>query len=84
MSEDKPETAQTRFDRQYITAGQIYASHRITRASLLGARNRGLLPAAIYVDGHVCIWERTPELEKTLADWLVALDARRGRGAAVA
>jgi hypothetical protein len=80
MSEQNPtphESAQTRFDRNYITASAIYRSHGVTRAGLLSARRRGLLPDAVHVEGGMCIWERTPALEKALEAWKLMLDVRR-------
>lgn len=72
-----PETAQQRFERNYITASQIYRSHGVTRAGLMGARRRGLLPDAVLVDGGMCIWERTPQVLEALAAWKLMLDVRR-------
>lgn len=78
------ETAQTRFDRTYITSSAIYRSHGVTRAGLLGARKRGLLPDAVKVEGTLCIWERTPELDRALDAWKLMLDLRRSKQAQTA
>lgn len=72
-----PETAQQRFERNYITASEIYRSHGVTRAGLMGARRRGLLPDAVLVDGGMCIWERTEGILRALEAWKLMLDVRR-------
>ena len=71
------QTPQMRFEAAYITAAEIYRSHEIARPTLLGARRRGLLPGGINVGGGIYIWERTPELMKTLEAWRLMLAVRR-------
>jgi hypothetical protein len=70
--------AQKNFDDTYITSAQIMRDLRVSRAGLLYARKRGLLPNPIVVNhGQLFIWERatvTPHLEA----WQRILNARRG------
>lgn len=72
------ETAQQRFDRLYITAHEIYKTHRVSRPALLSARRRGLMPMGINMGGGgMIIWERTDELRTALDAWKHILDVRR-------
>lgn len=70
--------AQKNFDNTYITSTQIMRDLSVSRAGLLYARQRGLLPDPIVVnDGQLFIWERatvTPYLDA----WRVILNVRRG------
>lgn len=66
-----------RFQRMYITSGEICREMSVSRPSVLNARKRGILPNAIEVsDGLVFIWEREP-LQPYLAAWKIALASRR-------
>ena len=79
-TEPASQTAQQRFEDKYVTSGQICRSHNVTRAGLMGARRRGLLPDAVCVDGGMYVWERTPLLLERLAAWKLMLGVRRAKG----
>lgn len=70
--------AQARFDERYITSSEICELMNVTRASVLLARRRGVLPDPIKVQGSVLfIWERTPEFMAAFDAWKTTLEARR-------
>ncbi len=70
--------AQKFFDARYITGKEIMARLDLTRAALLGARRRKLLPEPIVVnDGQLFIWERAT-VRKYIDAWEIILKARRG------
>lgn len=78
LTQPSPETAQQRFDRLYITSGEICETYGVSRTSVVNARRRGLLPDPIFTnDGHLAIWERE-RVTPFLKAWKVNLDARRG------
>lgn len=75
-------TQQEEFDRMYITSGEICDTLQVNRSSLLNAKNRGLLPTPIFVNGtQLQIWKRA-EIEGALNKWRRALNIRRGEIAA--
>lgn len=70
--------AQTRFDTVYITSTQIMRDLGVSRAGLLNARNRGVLPEPISVnDGQLFIWERNT-IATNLEAWKRIIQIRRG------
>ena len=70
--------AQINFDKTYITSTQIMRDLCVSRAGLLYARQRGLLPEPIAVnDGQLFIWERATVMTY-LDAWRVILNVRRG------
>lgn len=72
-----PETPQQRFDRLYITSTEICRKLGVSRATVLQARRRGLLPGAVCVkEGAIYVWERD-SVNKNLQAWLVILQTRR-------
>lgn len=75
----KPETAQQRFDKTYISSAEICRKLRVSRPSVSAARRRKLLPDPVFVDGMaICIWEREP-LQPFLDAWRIVLGARRNK-----
>jgi hypothetical protein len=69
-------TAQEEFDEKYITSTEICRDLDVTRASLVGARERGALPEPVRInrpngDPHILIWVRedvAPYIERWKAD----------------
>lgn len=76
------ERAQARFDRAYISSGEICRRVRVSRATVLQARRRGLLPDPVAIDNaNVYVWEREA-VEPYLAAWELLLGVRRNNAAA--
>lgn len=72
-----PEPAQARFDRAYISSGEICRRMNVSRATVLQARRRGLLPDPIAIDNaNVYVWEREA-VEPYLSAWALLLGVRR-------
>jgi predicted DNA-binding transcriptional regulator AlpA len=72
------ESAQMRFDKNYITSAEIMQRLDISRSAILYARKTGKLPGAIEVQpGVLYIWERE-KVEPYIGAWKMLLDARRG------
>lgn len=77
--EQKVETAQERFNTVYVTSTEICQRLNVTRASILHARGRGLLPDPIVVPPvNFFLWERTT-VEPYIAAWEINLKAKRGQ-----
>lgn len=71
------QTAQERFDKNYITSTEIAGELQVSRTTLVNARNRGLLPSPIAVNGaNIFIWERT-EVRPFVDAWKLILNVRR-------
>lgn len=71
------QTAQQRFDANYITSTEIAGELQVSRTALVNARNRGLLPAPIAVNGtNIYIWERN-EVRPFVDAWKLILNVRR-------
>lgn len=71
------ESAQDRFDRLYITSGEICRSLNVSRPTVLQARRRKLLPDPIRVCGDaIYVWERE-HVQPYLDAWRVILGVRR-------
>lgn len=63
----EPETPESRFNRQYITSQEICEIMNITRGGLTKAIDRGTIPAPLYLNCWLSLWERdtiTPLLEE--------------------
>lgn len=76
---DKPNLAQQRFDRTYITATEISREMGVSRPAVLRAKQRGFLPDPIHVgDQHVTIWEREA-VQPALDAWKRVLSCRKGQ-----
>lgn len=72
------QSAQEEFDAIYITSSEICKRLRITRATIVQGRRRGLLPDPIVVnDGQLLVWKRA-EIMLYLDAWNINLRARRG------
>jgi hypothetical protein len=74
-------TAQEEFDAKYITSTEICRELNVTRASVVNARNRGVLPEPVRInrpngDPHIMIWLRE-EAEPLIAVWRAELEAGR-------
>ena len=77
MTEQQDQSAQQRFEDRYVTSQEICKRLHITRATVVHARRRGLLPDAIAVPGvQLIIWERAA-IERYVAAWELMLRARR-------
>lgn len=71
------ETAQARFDAQYITSSEIAARLAMSRFGIMSARKRGELPGAVIInEGQIIVWDRNQ-----IEPYLVALAARRAKRA---
>ncbi len=72
------QTAQQEFDEIYITSSEICRELKITRATIVQGRRRGLLPDPIVVNGaQIQIWKREA-VRPFLNAWNINLQARRG------
>lgn len=70
--------SQTQFDIRYITSSEIIRDLGISRAGFLYGRRRGKLPEPIVAsDGHLMMWERTPDIVLKIADWKEAINSRK-------
>lgn len=70
--------SQITFDKQYITAAEITKELGISRAGFLYGRRSGKLPDPIIAsEGHLMMWERTPEILAMVANWKEAITARK-------
>lgn len=75
---DTPNPAQQTFERLYVTPLEIQERLGVSRADILRARSRGMLPDPVIVPGVRCfIWERK-RVEKFLDAWEISLKSRRG------
>jgi hypothetical protein len=75
-------TAQDEFDATYITSSEICAELKITRATIIMGRKRGMLPDAIEVrrpggEPQLVLWRRE-KVRPFLDAWKLTLQARRG------
>jgi hypothetical protein len=72
-----PNPAQERFNAKYISASEIAKDLRVSRPSVMRARERNALPGAVLVgDGNIYIWER--ETVRPFVDaWRITLQAKR-------
>jgi predicted DNA-binding transcriptional regulator AlpA len=64
-------TSQDLFDQRYISTAEIMKTLSVSRAAVWYARERGVLPDAIFLNQTTCLWERDkllPYLEKWIAD----------------
>lgn len=74
----KPNPAQERFDRTYITATEISKLMGVSRPAVLRAKQRGFLPEPVHVgDMMVTIWEREA-IQPALDAWKRVLSCRKG------
>ena len=71
-----PETAQQRFDQQYITGAEIRRRLNVAHCTLTHARKRGLLPEPIQCGDSMYVWERCV-VAPYLDAWELTLRARR-------
>ena len=71
---------QEEFDEVYISSGEIRELLGICRAMIVQAKNRGILPAPITVNGsQLQLWKRKEVMPQVEA-WKIQLQARRGVG----
>ena len=74
-----PNSAQVRFDKQYITSTEIQERLAVTRSVILNARRRGMLPEPVVIKGlNTFIWERSI-VNSYLDAWEISLASRRGQ-----
>jgi predicted DNA-binding transcriptional regulator AlpA len=74
------DNAQIRFDKAYITSGEICDRLGLCRTSVLQAKKRGTLPDSVMVGGTMLIWERA-KVEPYLDAWSLILRTRRATAA---
>ena len=61
--------AQQEFNRKYVTSRQIAQRLGVTRTAMFNARQKGMLPNPIYIEGvNFYIWERDA-VEPYVAAW---------------
>lgn len=71
-------TAQEEFDKNYISSSEICAELNVSRATLVNARRRGILPDPIIVKPiQLYLWKRD-EVRPYVDAWHFSLRARRG------
>lgn len=69
---------QNEFDRNYVTTKEIVESLNVTRATIVNARSRGILPKPVKVAGaRTLIWKRS-FIQPYLDAWRISLASRRG------
>lgn len=77
-AQTKPETAQERFDRLYVTSTEIAHRLRVTAPTVFHARRRGDLPDPIVINRtQIYIWERAL-IEPAIQAYEARLASRRG------
>lgn len=70
--------AQERFDSTFISSSEICKELNVSRATILQARRRGLLPHPIVVnDSQIYLWERVT-VRPYIDAWKLILTVRRG------
>ena len=70
-------SAQEKFDREYITSTEIVKELNITRAALCNAVSRGLLPDPIKLNsGQMTVFERT-KVRPYVEAWKTILQVKR-------
>lgn len=75
MTTSNHNNEQDRFDRSYITVGEICKRFNVNRSSIRHARESGKLPYAVLV-GNQYIWPREA-VEPHLVIWGEELESRR-------
>ncbi len=70
-------TAQEEFDSTYITSIEICKTLLVTRASIVNATRRGLLPEPIHINKNIHLWKREDVVFR-LEAWKLSLQSRRG------
>ena len=76
--ESAPVSAQQKFDETYISSSEICRQLGVSRAAIVNARRRGLLPDPIVVnDIQLYLWERET-VQPYLEAWHFMLRSRRG------
>lgn len=71
-------SAQEKFDNTYISSSEICRELGVTRATIVNARRRGLLPDPVIVnDIQLYLWERET-VQPYLDAWSLMLKSRRG------
>lgn len=77
-SEEAQISAQEKFDNTYISSSEICRELGVTRATIVNARRRGLLPDPVIVnDIQLYLWERKT-VQPYLDAWSLMLKSRRG------
>lgn len=69
--------AQQEFDATYVTSSEICRRVGVTRAAVIQARQKSLLPPPIMVESHLSIWKRS-DVEEKIENWIKARNARIG------
>jgi predicted DNA-binding transcriptional regulator AlpA len=70
-------TAQKEFDTLYMTSSEIARRLGVTRAAIIQARQKGMLPDPIMVESHLTIWKRV-FIEPFVEAWQKKRNARIG------
>lgn len=77
-SNEAPISAQEKFDSTYISSSEICRELGVSRAAIVNARRRGLLPDPVVVnDIQLYLWERET-VRPYLDSWHLMLRSRRG------
>lgn len=75
MSDKSPQDI---FDETYITSWEIQRELSVTRAVIIYAKNRGMLPKPVIVPGSgAFLWDRK-KARPRLDAWKLSLKSRRG------
>lgn len=77
---EQTKSAQERFKEKYITAPEVCEFVGVSRATLMNARRRGLLPDPVDLHSKLFMWEREPVMPY-LEAWKLMLNVRRGASA---
>jgi hypothetical protein len=70
-------SAQKEFDELYMTSSEIARRLGVTRAAIIQARTKGMLPDPIMVENHLTIWKRL-FIEPYVKAWQEKRNARIG------
>lgn len=70
-------TAQEEFDKKYISSSEICKMVGVTRAAIIQARRKGILPNPINIDDHLFLWVRA-DIQESLDNWIKKRNARIG------
>jgi hypothetical protein len=70
-------TAQQEFEATYVTSSEIARRLGVTRAAIIQARKKDILPDPIMVESHLTIWKRA-FIEPYVDAWQKKRNARIG------
>ena len=70
-------TAQEEFDQKYISSREICRVVGVTRAAVIQAKQKGILPEPISVEQHISLWLRA-DVQEAIDSWIKRRNARIG------